>query len=535
MITRFQFAAAMVFLVFLAALGPTRASAEQIKSIPEPPARHRGEGPFERLILRGVTVINGTGAPARGPMDIVIAGSRIERIVNLGSPGHSIDSKKRPQKHPGDHEMDLSGMYLLPGFIDMHAHIGGVPQGVPAEYVYKLWMGHGVTTIREPGSGNGIDWVLKQQRESAKNSITAPRIFPYVVFGQGNDKPFTTPKQAIAWIRKMAKKGVSGFKFFGARPDILKAALGEIRKLGLRSAMHHAQMDVTRANVVNTADWGLTTMEHWYGLPEALFTDRTVQHYPDTYNYNNEQDRFGEAGRLWAQAAPPGSKRWNEVREHLIGLDFTLDPTFTIYQAARDVMAQRRAEWHDQYTLPSLWKFFTPSRNAHGSFWYDWTTADEVAWKNNYRLWMAFVNDYKNHGGRVTTGSDSGFIYKVYGFGYIQELELLQEAGFHPLEVVRAATLNGAQALGAADRIGSIEAGKLADLVVVAENPLHNFKVLYGTGAVRLDDQDHMVRVGGIQYTIKDGIVFDAARLRADVRDMVRAAKAQRITPAKMD
>src|SRR5687768_17750979 len=77
-------------------------------------------------------------------------------------------------------------------------------------------------------------------------------------------------------------------------------------------------------------------------------------------------------------------------------------------------MRAMRAEWHDRYTLPSLWKWYEPSRAAHGSYWFDWTTADEIEWKNNYRLWMAFLNEYKNRGGRVTTGSDSGYIYKLY-------------------------------------------------------------------------------------------------------------------------
>src|SRR5262249_42443593 len=78
-----------------------------------------------------------------------------------------------------------------------------------------------------------------------------------------------------------------------------------------------------------------------------------------------------------------------------------------------------RAEWHDRYTLPSLWKFYQPSREAHGSYWFYWTTQDEIEWKNNYKLWMAFVNEFKNRGGRVTTGSDFGFIYKTYGLEYI--------------------------------------------------------------------------------------------------------------------
>jgi len=520
-------AAILAALAALAMVTPTSVLAQSRQGITPAPPRSEGEGPWNRLIIRGVTIIDGTGAPPYGPCDVIIEKNRIASIRTVGVPGVPIDQKRRPTLEQGDHELAAEGMYLLPGFVDMHAHIGGSAQETPAEYVFKLWLGHGITTIREPGSGNGLEWTLEHKSKSERNEITAPRIVPYVGFGSGHRGPIKTPDEARAWVRSIAKQGAQGIKFFGARPDIFRAALDEAGLQGLGSACHHAQLGVARMNVLQSAKAGLTSMEHWYGLPEALFSGQTIQDYPADYNYNDEYHRFAEAGRLWKQAAPPFSPKWNQVMDELLQLDFTIDPTFAIYEASRDLMREQRAEWHDDYTLPSLWKFFQPNRESHGSYWFYWTTADEIEWKENYRLWMAFVNEYKNRGGRVTTGSDAGYIYKLYGFGLIREFELLQEAGFHPLEVIRAATLHGAQAIGMESLVGSIEPGKLADLVIVGENPLANFKVLYGTGALKLNDDNQVVRIGGVRWTIKDGIVYDAEQLRHDVRAMVADMKKQ--------
>ena len=497
----------------------------EIRSIAPAPPRAEGEGPWKRLILRGATLVDGTGAPPVGPVDIVVEGNRIRDVKSVGAPGTPIEEGKRPKLEPGDHEIDLSDQYVLPGFVDLHGHLGGYEQGTPAEYVLKLWMGHGITTSCDPGSGNGLDFMVEHKKKSELNQITAPRLKPYVTFGQGAKEPIVRVEEARAFVQDAARRGADGLKFFGLRPDLMAAAIDEARKLGLRSTCHHAQLAVARLNVLDTARMGLTSMQHWYGLPEALFDDRTVQDYPRDYNYSDEQDRFSQAGRLWRQAAPPGSPRWNAVMEELLKLDFTLSPTFHAYETSRDFMRGSRAEWHEEYTLPSLWRFYLPSRANHGSYFYYWTTDDEVAWRDNYRLWMTFVNEYKNRGGRVGIGTDSGFIFNLYGFSFVREMELFREAGFHPLEVIRAATLKGAEALGVADRVGSVEPGKLADMVVVAENPLENLKVLYGTGAVKLTAANELVRVGGIRYTIKDGIVYDARKLLADVRRMVRAAK----------
>lgn len=495
-------------------------------------ARSEGEGRFDRLVIRGATLIDGSGAPPFGPIDIVVEKDRIAGIVPVGAPGLAIDPARRPAV--GSREIDASGKYVLPGFVSLHAHIHTkeTGQGVSPDYIFKLWLMHGITTVRELGNEKGARWTADVAAASARNEITAPRIYPFPVFRGWAAGEVDTPDQARARIRQLKKDGAIGVKFFGAPEEILWAGLDEAKKQGLKTTMHHAQLDVAHADVLDTSAHGLGSMEHWYGLPEALFDDKTIQDYPASYNYNDEQDRFGEAGRLWAQAAGPGSERWNTVRDTLLGRNFSIIPTFSIYAASRDWMRMRRAEWHDEYTMPSLWAYFAPDRDAHGSYWFDWGTEQEIAWRDNYKRWMTFINDYKNHGGKVGVGEDAGYIYSTYGFGYIQELELLREAGFNPLEVIRAATLTGAQILGVESEIGSVQVGKKADLVIIGENPLANLKVLYATGHIKLDESAKPARVGGVETVIKDGIVYDAKALAAEVRADVAAEKERASIPA---
>ena len=414
----------------------------------------------------------------------------------------------------------------LPGFIDMHAHLGSRQKAPDAEYVYKLWMGHGVTTVRGvPLYGNN-EWVLSEKERSANNEIVAPRIFNY----QRPPSNLQTPEEARLWVEAAPGQGIEGLKLGAFRPEIMSALLSEANRLRLGSTAHLAQTGVAQMNAMDAARLGLGTVTHYYGHFEALLKDNVVQPWPLDHNYNNEQDRFGQVARLWDKIHPPGSPEWKAYLQEHLELGTVFDPTMTIYSAGRDLMRARTAEWHDQYTLPSLMQFFEPSRKNHGSYWFYWTTEDEVAWRNFYRVWMQLINDYKNMGGRVTTGADSGFIYDTYGFGYIEEFELLQEAGFHPLEVIQSATMNGAMTLHEPTRqpieFGVVRTGLLADMVLIDENPLKNFKVLYGNGAVRLDDETgEPGRVGGVRWTIKDGIVYDAKQLLADVRSMVEQQK----------
>jgi imidazolonepropionase len=506
-------------------------TAERAK-IGQPPlvpatTRDRGDGPHQRLVLRGATVIDGTGAPPIGPVDLVVEKGRIVQMKKVGASLSTIKQAIRPA--PGDREIDCHGKWLTPGFVDCHAHAGVAYHAAngwvpPVDYVYKLWLAHGVTTVREMGSFNGLGWMLDQKKLAEKGTIAAPRMLSYCYFPAVNDmlKTIHTPDEARAWIRGIAKRGADGVKFFGAPPNLMQAALDECAKVGLRSGCHHAQMAVTRMNALTTAGWGLTSAEHYYGLPEALYEDRIVQQFPADYDYSDEYFRFSVSGQMFAQAAEPGSKKWEETLEAFLALGFTFVPTFTIYDANRDLMRARQADWHKEYTWKSMWEYFKPQRGGHGSYWYRWSTQNEIEWKDQYRRWMAFINDYKNRGGRVCTGSDSGFIFQIYGFGYIRELELLQEAGFNPLEVLRAATIQGASLCGLDDEIGSLEVGKRADILVHDVNPLTDFKLLYGTGALRLNEGRNTGEyVRGLRYTIANGIVYDTAELLADVRELV--------------
>ena len=140
---------------------------------------------------------------------------------------------------------------------------------------------------------------------------------------------------------------------------------------------------------------------------------------------------------------------------------------------------------------------------------------------------MAALRDFERRGGVIGAGDDAGFIYQLYGFGLIRELELHQEAGFPPLKVIQHATGNNARILGRESEIGRVRAGWLADLIVVDGNPLENLKVLYPTGVDDVRD-GRAVHTGGVQWTIKDGIPYHGPTLLADVKAMVARARAER-------
>jgi len=462
---------------------------------------------YNTLIIRNVVIIDGKGTPPRGPMDVVLNHNKIA----------SITSPKSPDNYKSEaHVLDGTGMYVLPGFINNHVHThderAGVP--MPLDYCYKLWLACGITTVRDVGSNE--EKIVVEREKSKQGQIAAPRIFIYM-----REHPIgETPEEAREQIRAIKERGGDGVKLSGLRDrDVFEAAMDEANKLGLRVAHDHK---VNESDAWDDIAFGTTSIEHWYGIPDAAL--HGSQNFPYWYSYNNEYDRFGYAGHLWREADPD---KLNKVLQGMVDNNVAWVPTFVIYEANRDLLRAMNQPWYKDYLHPVLADYFEPNPRNHGSYAWNWTTEDEVFWKENYKLWMKAVRDFGEKGGVVGMGDDAGFIYQMYGFAYIREFELHQEAGFHPIDVIMHATGNNAKILGMEDQLGRVRKDYLADLVVIDKNPLENFKYLYPTGTLALED-GKMVKVGGVKWTIKDGIVYHAPTMLEDVKKMVEAARKTR-------
>jgi hypothetical protein len=224
---------------------------------------------------------------------------------------------------------------------------------------------------------------------------------------------------------------------------------------------------------------------------------------------------------LWREADP---KKLDLVLQTLIDKGVSWCPTFVIYEANRDLLRAQNQPWFEDCLHPVLEDYFKPDPANHGSYFWNWTTEDEVFWRQNYKIWMKAVRSFALKGGLVGVGEDAGYIYMLYGFSLIRELELQLEAGFHPIDVIQNATGNNAQILGKEAVLGRVRPGYLADLILVEGNPLENMKYLYPTGVLEMVDGE-LVKKGGVQWTIKDGYIYYAPTLLEDVKEIVAEAK----------
>jgi imidazolonepropionase-like amidohydrolase len=491
----------------------------------------------KRLLITNAMIIPGTGVPASGPSDILVEDGLIARIGNSaggGAGGRWPDA---------DAIIDGTGKYIMPGIVNTHMHWHEDRVGpIPIQYERNLYLAAGITTAREVGGD--FEKTKQWRADSAAHKIVAPRIVLYPMLanllkpGQTFNQ---TPEEYRALVRQAKERGADGIKLIGPMErDQVAAALDEAKKAGLPTTVHVAVGEATARDFV---DLGVNCIEHFYGVADAALDG--IQDFPPEMNLANEIHRFGRAGELYIQNNFDHAKL-SKLLDDMVAKGVAWSPTMSTYEAARDLIRAQNLPWYRDYLHPSLEEYYKPSMVRHGTFWTGWTEDQEVKWKKNYQVWMAAVREFGLKGGTITTGDDAGFLYgSLYGFGISRELELHHEAGFHPLEVLKHATSNGAKVLGLQDRLGRVRPGFIGDLLVVNGNPLENLRLMnpYGTDLMSLNGQivnnysssvkpnDPGVKTvhgGGIEWTIKDGIPYHVPTLMKEVKDMVTKARAER-------
>jgi imidazolonepropionase-like amidohydrolase len=482
-----------------------------------------------RVVIQNAMIISGRGEPGtnramppEGPVDIVVEGGVIRNIIPL-DPVNTRSRGQRPRA-TGDRTIDAAGMYVIPGLVEMHAHLPakGSPLGERGlEYAYRLYLGHGVTTVRDAGTGAGIELMTGERRKSEANEIVAPRLvlcqrwpLPLGSWDEGN-----TPEKAEAMVRRFKELGADCVKVSkspGQYPDVLRAIVREAR-------IHHmpvmVDLKVSETSALVASNLGVTSVEHFYGVPESAL--QGTQNFPADYNYWDELDRFRWAGRLWAEADRLHPERILALVDKFIENGTNWNPTMAAYEMNRDVSRALTLPFFK--TLIPAGVSWTPNEAVHGRYHREWKTSDEVAWREFFAIWMKYLREFHRRGGLLTAGSDEG---DIGGLGLVRELELLQEAGIHPLDIIKVATTNAGKALGFANHCG-LRVGCAADLAVVNGNPVDNLKVLYGRGYgfYGLVPPEQQPSMGGVKWTIKDGIVFDAQALLREVEWYVQETR----------
>ncbi|MFL5579962.1 MAG: amidohydrolase family protein [Gemmatimonadaceae bacterium] len=485
---------------------------------PIPMGTTRGEH-ATRLVIRNATFISGRGTPGtnramppEGPVDIVVENGRIADVVLL-DPVNMRSARGADVRPKGDREIDATGMYVIPGLVEMHAHLpGGRRSALGArghEYAFRLYLGHGVTIVRDAGSDAGIEFLREQRRLSNAGEIVAPRLvlcqrwpLPLRTWNEGN-----TPEKARLMVQKFKELGADCIKISkspGHYPDVMAAAAAEGKRLGMHTMV---DLKVSESDARTASNAGVRSIEHFYGFPEAGLDGS--QSFPPDYNYWDEKDRFRWAGRLW-QEGNRHPERIEALLDLLVKNGTNWDPTMAAYEDNRDLFRGRTLPFRETLFHPSYVDVL-PDSTTHGSYHSDWKLSDELSWKEFYRIWMGYVKLFHDKGGLLTAGSDVG---EAGGIFLVRELELMQEAGLHPLDVIKIATTNATEVLGMKEHCG-IRVGCVADLAIVNGNPLDNFKVMYGRGygfygiLPRGEREKH----GGVRWTIKEGTVYDAQAL----------------------
>jgi imidazolonepropionase-like amidohydrolase len=446
-----------------------------------PPIKDYIRVPAGVIALEHVRLIDGTGAAAKADQTILISGDKITAIAPSAS----------AQVPAGATRLDFSGYSAIPGLVGMHDHLfypagGGLYHDMPFSFP-RLYLAAGVTTIRTTGSIEPyFDLELKRGIDDGR--LIGPKINVTGPYLEG-DGAFTRQMHALKdaedarrTVEYWIGEGVRSFKAYNVLTRAeLKAAIDAAHQHGIKVTGHLCSIGFREA-----ADLGIDDLEH--GL--AVDTEFHPEKKPDVCP--NPTQAATAAGKLDV-AGPEIQATIKDLIAHHVAVTSTL-PVFEQFVPSRPDEPQR--------VLDSL---SDDARKAYQANRARVAQNSQSPWPVMFPKEMEFERAYVKAGGTLLAGLDpTGIGGTVAGFGDQREIELLVEAGFTPLEALKISSLNGAQFLGEADHIGSLAAGKQADIVIVKGDP-----------SAKIAD------IENVELVFKDGVGWDSKKLIDSVKGQV--------------
>jgi imidazolonepropionase-like amidohydrolase len=377
------------------------------------------------IVLEGATVIDGTGALPKPNTTIVINGYRITYLSSNAESNYDLNFSATRNV------INLTGKYIIPGLFDMHAHVANVRKNSynqsESEYMLRMLLANGVTTIRNPGGPTEQSVALRENVSEGK--IVGPQLFtagqllntpqmpvPFV------EKQVQTDQDVRQEVRNQVAAGVDYVKLYvGLAPELVKVAINEAHSNGIKVIGHLYLTSWTDA-----ANLGIDALTHGIPVSPFLLSEANQQKFLEVGD-----DPFNHF--LWLDLVDLNGPEINEMMEALVNNDIPVDPTLSIYEA------MIKEEPQNQYLWPKV---------------------------------LQLTKMFYDNGITILSGTDIPNFDLVPGSSLHHELEILVEAGIPPLEVIKIATRNGAQALGIEEDVGSVEPGKQADMIILSDNPV---------------------------------------------------------------
>jgi len=422
------------------------------------------------IAIIGGTLIDGTGRAAVEDAIVVFQSGRIQEVGKRGEVAI-------PR---GAQMIDAKGKTILPGLIDGHCHYW--------EWMGELYLAYGVTTC--PDINNSpTEWIIAQKEGIQKGKIRGPRLW---ISGHALDGPrpqgmpeqrwqrgsiiVRTEDEARKAVQEHVNKGMDGFKFFERlAPAVAKAATDEARKLG-RPVIAHS------TNIFDAVDAGYTSVEHSWAV---MFTSiRDVKRRAEV-----DMDRMvGKVGTVEAHINMVPDQ-FDEIIKAMVAKDVHWSPAWATQFRA---LSPRAAEMkkRELATLKNPRLSYLPPYNLEAVEGYfagfeKMTPERRESFDKAYKMVQDFARRYVAAGGKIHSGSDPGSLLPAYGVH--AEFELAIDAGLSPLLAIQSASLNVAKAWGKDKDYGSVEKGKVADLVIVRGDVVNDISTTQNVDKVFMD------------------------------------------------